>query len=1019
MTQEFGLPCWKKENVSRAISSIARLDPAQVCYFLASHSPIQGLRDEKKPHATIDEENLFKDIAKTGQNDIFCLVYGEPGTGKSHLVHWLYLRFLYALESKELKNYIPVLVQRRSGTLKDALEQIIDQLGNDYAEYLNPVKRATENISSDTAKEDLVLKLSLELGENKRRDRKKTPLPRSLRYLYQACRDAGFGAWLQREGGVIDGNVKLLIEESSIEQREEAPQFSEEEFTKIKPQYRSRGDNSPVVLSLLDEVNDDKDLLQSAVDFLNESLKEALKEMIDLSGDKLNKIFENIRKGLKKKGKTLALFVEDVSVMAALNEEVVQAVEPRDNRELGRLIAILGLTPSGMLRLPKNQTDRATNKVSLEAMEGRQNDSWIGSGKKISEFVARYLNTIRLSEEEVKRVADARRLGGEINISRCENCSVKDECHSVFGMINIGGKELGMFPFTAGAPFNLLNHLIASLDRTPRNLLTSVLTPVLEAQYDLFYDREFPQSQLLAIQPVAIKYWTAFEQDFCGNWPSPQKNRLKFIAQMWAPEFRAADELAEYLKRFLVPFKFPVFSKEIVKKPLKPLIPPIDGSGRKVPEPPDDKLLDRLTILDEWSKGKNLTHDQYFRGLLSDFVRYSINWVDYRYPIEQWRSQIGDKSRYEFIRIEGQMSAVKHLVIHFPRTEEVKNLLISLVQHEAHKSWNFENGEKYKRAVHEYALNHGDEIVGGVSSMDGNDKNLPIATAAKFLCLAAMIKSGRELSGRNDKILNDILGALWNIEIDKKPQFLSEQLNKKVEDIEIKHGDIKQFVLDELFIPQGKTYDKVNFINPIPLLQCAESFVKEPGIKKLPDQYGESYWKSRYDKIMKLSDYGTLDDLFCEERDKIDNEYKKICKYIDSAGYKSVNLEEAMLSLFSDFENLINLCKKINIFDYDQTFQKLWDEGFFKKEKIIEMYVVMNGVRKKQKVNSGTEVLTLPGKKLRDISAIFNITIEKLNEIEREIKARSVEGDATGKENISKLRKSLNNLKDLKITKGK
>ena len=66
---------------------------------------------------------------------------------------------------EKLENIVPVLVQRRNGSLKDALEQIVEQLPDKhFANFLEPISRALENISEATAREKLVSQIALEFG---------------------------------------------------------------------------------------------------------------------------------------------------------------------------------------------------------------------------------------------------------------------------------------------------------------------------------------------------------------------------------------------------------------------------------------------------------------------------------------------------------------------------------------------------------------------------------------------------------------------------------------------------------------------------------------------------------------------------------------------------------------------------------------------------------------------------------------------------------------------------------------
>src|SRR4051812_40802731 len=120
--------CWNPDNLPKAISLQAKVDKKQSHYFLACHSPVERIHDERLKQE-LSEENLYLRIMdRRAQRDFLGLVHGEAGTGKSHLIHWLKLRCEFDLEAGNRKDLVPVLIRRRTGSLKDALEQLIEQL---------------------------------------------------------------------------------------------------------------------------------------------------------------------------------------------------------------------------------------------------------------------------------------------------------------------------------------------------------------------------------------------------------------------------------------------------------------------------------------------------------------------------------------------------------------------------------------------------------------------------------------------------------------------------------------------------------------------------------------------------------------------------------------------------------------------------------------------------------------------------------------------------------------------------
>ena len=100
--------CWDRENVGKAISIKAKIDDKQTHYFLSCHSPMTHIQDEKA-RRKISEEDLYKNLVRSSQRDKQVVIYGEPGTGKSHLVHWLKLRFDYGVANTIIADAIDEL----------------------------------------------------------------------------------------------------------------------------------------------------------------------------------------------------------------------------------------------------------------------------------------------------------------------------------------------------------------------------------------------------------------------------------------------------------------------------------------------------------------------------------------------------------------------------------------------------------------------------------------------------------------------------------------------------------------------------------------------------------------------------------------------------------------------------------------------------------------------------------------------------------------------------------------------
>lgn len=919
-TTKLGLPCWHKENVEQAIRPIARTDEEGVDYFLASHSPVDNIRHDETGEE-FNEATLFQTLFSS-KSEVLALVHGDPGAGKSHLIHWLKLRTEDALRQRKIKNIKAVLIQRRTGSLKDALEQMIEQLGADFNDYLKPVQKALSKISSDTAREILVDKLGIELSQQRRTDKKREPLPRMLRDLADVCnRTKGFRDWLCRESGVINGIVnhlteKHLSENNDIPVEDRLPRFTSAELLP-DAKYRKPQDNTQTVRDLIDEFDFDPELLEQAVKFFNEVLPDAIKEMTGLAGTNLRDIFDWIRADLKKRGETLALFIEDVSVMSALDEEVFTAVEPQTRKDLCRMIAVLGSTNEGWNRLPDNQRQRVTHPISLG---GKANAAWQNDVQSVAEFSARYLNTVRLTREQISSVAAYRRDSGkDVNLSACNFCPVREECHAKFGKTQVGTVEVGLFPFSKIAPQRLLKDLSGKsvAQKNARGLLTRILLPALDSNYESLEIGKFPNADKFAVVRHEVSFWGPFKQMYCGGWEESEIKRLEFLAQGWV-RAENIDDLAAQLSPLLAPFNFREFSKRTIKASKVVAIREIERSAepQKPVEPATNSKLNKIRqSLKNWAEGEKLSPDVEPRQLLANLIRKSIAWNDsVALPLEEWRKALGGasddeeattrSSGYAFVRLEGQTSepATVSQFVDLPRNEETRSLIEALAQftYAGNNSWNFEHGEYHKRIVAQWLRRHQSKIIEQLKPPSDLDTNAPINSAVQILSTGALVRQRTKLPSELPELLKSVLADIWT----EEPFALSNEWKTLVKDMQLKHKDVLRFLMNELNVPQGRT-GGINFINAVPALTAALDFAAAPKIQIPSDDYFQRFWKSRYSTFQSKSRYANFAEALRAERAAIGEVLETIELGLRGFGYDTENLPDTLAAFCSDLIDLL------------------------------------------------------------------------------------------------------------------
>lgn len=857
--------CWTADQVGRAIQNTANLSAADNHYFLASHAPIRRIVDERTRQEVTDAE-YFDLIFRSAHRNVQAIVYGEPGSGKSHLIHWLKLRCDEAVRtSEDLRDVRCVLIERRNGSLKDALAQIVEQLGDQFSPYVEKIRTALRQISSDTARKELAGQFRLELGP-RRRDRDLKPLPSDLRYLCECFVAPGFGEWLCRDGGTIDQMISRLTKASSVEERQAMPAFSVADFL---PAPDRRHQNPPIVRELIDQFLEDEDLCRQACAAADAAARDAVLSMTGLTGTDLQNVFFDIRRELSRQGQRLALLVEDVSVYQALDRELVIAFEPQVRQGLCDLRVVLGMTQPGLeavRAMPDNQFQRITYIHSVSRSQTR----WGDDPDELARFMGRYLNTIRLSDSRVKDLAAMRRDGQDVAISACDACphGVREHCHKQFGAIEFEpGVHVGLFPFTAIAPsrwFSLHSgRPDANFSQTPRALLTQFLFPGLE--HPAHVPEQFPPASI-PIPPEGLPFWTAFEQQYCGNWTSEDKKRLGRLAVAWVTG-NSAHELALALEGLRQAFSFPEFTRRPTGPAPRPPAAVPHGEPRSsvpsvAPNAPMSAEFQRvLTAIEEWRTGKPLREDTVPRELLFDLIKTSISWQDIRSVPPR---EILRLLKKDIIDIEDQRVKARGALVHFPRNDETADLLRALVRFRylGNNSWSFEDGERFKRMVASW-LRHNSERVADCLVPKVPDADQPMRTACEYLAFIATTSTRKQLPTDQPA---ELIAALFASPPStyRRSSAAGQEL---IATLREKHQAIREWVSYELSIPQGDLARAgCVFIDPRPILRAFRGSKGGMEVNRLGESYARDIATARYATLVALP---AVDGFCAQEREAL------------------------------------------------------------------------------------------------------------------------------------------------------
>ena len=792
--------CWDPAFSTHMLSPIAQVGSGATEWFLATHSPIT-CTDNVGP---VDQEELFKFLFSASKPETLVIVKGEPGAGKSQLINWLKIRFDDSLGSDEHpsmgdRRVRSVMIRRRSGSLKDALEQLVEQLP-EFERYLAKIRAAIDGVSGEAANLRLYKQMYLCLFDARDTAQK------HLRLLHEIFNANGTVKWLCRKNGAIDLNIKRLVEQSDATARESLPFFRADDF-KFPPSANLGFDGD-----LADRLADDEVLRNAAASRANEYLRFAIAGLTGLRGDTLNEIFREIREEMQRRGEALALFIEDVSTLSVLDEELVNAVQPLNDPKLCPLVSVLGMTLPAYVRLPDNLKGRIDRVLEISTDSSLKLQEAGDSG--IDEFVARYLNGLRAGPDQIRLLADDVRARGDQRQSVCEDCPVKTKCIEAFGSVQFGDVEIGLYPLGPGVARRLLKGLDLDTSlRNPRTLLQHVVLPLLGS-----IATEFRGSTVgISLKPRSPGDLAVEQDRMLAGWTAEQKGRISYLLYYWTGR-ETLREGAAILAPMLPWFQHPPFSR-LGPSEGKPdnTRPPTDFT-RPAPVEPEapKKYHDSIARLDAWfQQNRPLERDAEYRQLLASVISRSLSLDQVRIPSQRVQGLSGQITAAN-IEIEGMIKkpavASKARFV-FERSHEIYEFLKDLVgfEHLGKSSWRFPGGEEARRRYGHWLSKREAQYIRAYD-ITKCDSRAALATGVRFLRLAYRFSLRKDLPSDLAQAVNQIVSF--------KPTDtfgLSAAINNMSNDLPQRVQAIRKVILDELAVRQGA--GGINFIDPRPIIE--------------------------------------------------------------------------------------------------------------------------------------------------------------------------------------------------------
>lgn len=693
--------------------------------FMLTHVPFDNLF--YGADTPIGEEDLLQDILlKKPEKHKLVMVQGDNGSGKSHLIRWLYERYRESVNEKIEK---VMLISRAHNTLQDTLMQLLntDIFPDDIKKNeLEKIKNAQSAISGKELRKTVNFNFTLVIEDDFEKKVSNAGIqsaymPMLVSYLKN---NYILNAFMMRSGGPLDRIcAKLNNVDNASSNNFEGDVFSVEDFEISLDQIKNhleQGDNAADKQTILfaRKLYQNSDFRQQVTSYMNSKVNDVIQKSLKLNTADFQQLFASLRIQLKKQGMRLSLFVEDINAFTgidlALMEVLLANHEAVGNEEFCRICSVVGSTID-FYRNRLNESIKERIQQNGAAIFIRE-ESLFGSDEKLVRFAAKYINACYLTDEQVFQWEE----------NGCDSFSMPiAEKRNDFSDVDCFGNHMTIFPFNKNALVNMYRCL-NSHAKTPRRFLLDVIYPVVSHYYtdkDVFLKKE---SDFLNESITSLPNFNTNDAVNFNKIGGEDKERRSILLRIWGDGTIAVrGETLGGLKKevfdaFGIDMLFEAFQK-ISRGEEVPELKPVDledddskilkkQHDTNVKDPEQTKIEKTVA---EWlkTKGKPLASDLEMRGLISKFIYGNMNWDAEEIPRKVVETFVGDTSKY--ISIEGNQN-INESGLLLKKSEESQELFYALIKYkyEGKNSWNFSDGLEWYRIASTWLFKHKGEIIG-------------------------------------------------------------------------------------------------------------------------------------------------------------------------------------------------------------------------------------------------------------------------------------------------------------------
>ena len=707
------------EIAKERISYVARPDSITTSEgdFLATHVAIKKLKVLEKfdiaptGGKSFSEEDIFKKyILNPEDRHQFVAIYGQSGTGKSHLIRWFAARY----EQNKPKDEVVLFIRRSDNTLKGTIRQLLEKpevQGISNKEIYDRLVKASVSVEENKLKDLIYHNFIIEIDHDL--DDHDIQLGNVMkRKVVAFLNNEIVHDFLLRKKGPIERMYSKIAEHSTVD-RDTIAQFEKEDFLVSQDLYESiqrAGADRKAERLALELLSDEKGATtaKKIADYLNQFRNDVIQRCAGIEPGDFKQIFLDIRKELFRLDKKLTLFIEDVTSFTGVDTALLDALieehtGKRDGGSLCRISSVVGTTNNYLQHNFKdNHKDRITKYVYIPS------DVLDEDG--LYEFVARYVNTMSLNEDIISDWVN-----GHANP---EDYPIHDVVEGKnWEYINVGHeKKINIYPFTKNSILYFYNNVLEKGHQTPRYIIRDIIEPVVR---DAIFNKEnFPS---IDVKIVNVNTTLSFRIHSQVDDQDAAARLLKFMS-VWGNgtpdqyEENGKIYISAISKDMYDDFSFPVLQMDKVEAPktspqkkvsnnaTTPKVTSevsVDACEIVVPAAKIKKVNDGNTLLTKWTNEKKIdisatvgaagTVHSAIYDEIPDYLFTAINWQVEGISMDNAR-KVKD-SAVLLVALEGQTKKEGLYVL--PANWNSINIILAFIRWKEYgnKSWNYPDAD--------------------------------------------------------------------------------------------------------------------------------------------------------------------------------------------------------------------------------------------------------------------------------------------------------------------------------------